>query len=104
MRYIIESKVLNSAPESVSFSREAKTIKLQSCEVENASEDTIVMAAKENGSILATYCAASNSNMTNCRNQTGMPGINMHYFSKDKTLTQKWTRFVRIHRKDFLPV
>ena len=24
--------------------------------------------------------------MTNCRNQTGVPGINMHYFSKEKTL------------------
>ena len=42
--------------------------------------------------------------MSNCRNQTGMPGINMHYFSKDETLPQKWIRFVRIHRKNFLPV
>ena len=27
----------------------------------------------------------------------------MHYFPKDETLRQKWTRFVRIHRKDFVP-
>ena len=47
---------------------------------------------------------ASNSDMTNCRNQTGMPGINMSYFSKDKILPQKWIRFVQIKRKDFLPV
>ena len=33
---------------------------LQSCDVENASEDTIVMAAKEEGPISVTYCAASN--------------------------------------------
>ena len=42
--------------------------------------------------------------MTNCRNQTGMPGINMYYFSKNKILPQKWIRFVQIHRKDFLPL
>ena len=56
----------------------------------------------EKGSKSAIYCAASNSNMTNCRNQTGMPGISMHYFSKDKTLPR--IQFVRIHRKDFLHV
>jgi len=27
----------------------------------------------------------------------------MHYFPKDKTARQKWTRFVRINRKDFVP-
>ena len=56
------------------------------------------LASKEKELISVTYCAASNSNMTNCRNQTGMPGINMHYFPKDKTLQQKWIRFVLIHR------
>ena len=49
LRYIIESKVLNSAQKSVSILRPAKTITLQSCDAENASEDTIVMAAKEKG-------------------------------------------------------
>ena len=38
----------------------------------------------------------------NCANKTGTPGITMHYFPKDETLRQKWTRFVRIHRKDFV--
>ena len=31
---------------------------LQSCDVDNASEDTIVMVAKEEGPILVTYCAS----------------------------------------------
>ena len=102
MRYIIEFKVLNLAPKSASILGEAKTMILHSCDVRNASEDTTLMATKEKGSISATYCAASNSDMTNCRNQTGMPGINMYYFSKDKIFPQKWIRFVQIHRKDFL--
>ena len=63
-----------------------------------------VVLAKEKGPISATYCTASNSYMTNCRNQTDTPRINMHYFSKDETLPQKWIPFVRIHMKDFLPV
>ena len=46
LRYIIESKVLNSAQKSVSILRPAT---LQNCDAENASEDTIVMAAKEKG-------------------------------------------------------
>jgi len=41
--------------------RAAKTIILQSCDVNNASEDTTVVMAKEKGPISATYCAASNS-------------------------------------------
>ena len=61
-----------------------------------------VMAAKEKGSTSATYCAAGNPNMTNCANRTGMLGISMHCFPKDETLRQKWIRFVRIHRKDFV--
>jgi len=59
--YIIEFGAKNA-----SLFRAAKTIILQSCDVEKASEDTIVMAANQKDSILATYCAASNSNMTNC--------------------------------------
>ena len=62
------------------------------------------MVAKEKGAISATYCVASNSYMTNCRNQTDMPGINMHYSLKEQTFLQKITRFVRIHRKYLPPV
>ena len=78
-----------------------KTIILQSCDVNNASEDTTVVMAKEKRPISATYCAASNSYMTSCRNQTDMPGINMHYFSKDENLPQKWIGFVRISLERF---
>lgn len=34
---------------------------------------------------------------------TGTPNIKMHYFPTDKKLRDKWTRFVRMHRKDFVP-
>ncbi len=49
------------------------------------------------------YCAAGGPNKVNCANRTGTPGISMHYFPKDESLRQSWTRFVRIHRKDFAP-
>ena len=38
-----------------------------------------------------------------CSNKTGTPGISMHYFPKEESLRQKWTRFVRINRDDFVP-
>ena len=102
LRYIIECKVLNSAPKSVSISRAAKKITLQSCDVDwNVSENT--MATKEKGSISSTYGTVGNSNITNYGNQT-VPGISMHHFSKDETFWQKRTRFVWIHKIDFVPV
>ena len=42
--------------------------------------------------------------MTNYANQTGITGINMHYFSKDECMRQKRIGFVSIHRKDFVHV
>ena len=39
----------------------------------------------------------------NCSSRTGTPGILVHYFPKDESLRQKWTRFVRTHRKDLEP-
>ena len=50
-----------------------------------------------------TYCAAGSRNAVNCSNKSGLPGITMHYFPSDESLRQKWIRFVRIHRKDFVP-
>ena len=52
------------------------------------------MAAKEKGSILGTYCAAGNPHISNCGNQTGIPGISMHHLPKDETIRQAWIRFV----------
>ena len=49
------------------------------------------------------YCLAGGPNMTNCKNDSLTPGISMHYFPKDEPLRKKWTRFVRVHRKDFVP-
>ena len=66
--------------------RAAKTIVLQGCDEENILEHTSVMAAKGVSLTSATYYAAGNSNMTNCGNKTGMPGIGMHYLLRDETL------------------
>ena len=49
------------------------------------------------------YCAAGGPNKVNCSNKTRTPGISMHYFPKEESLWQKWTRFVRINRRDFVP-
>ena len=48
------------------------------------------------------YCAAGGPNKVNS-SRTSAPGISMQYFPKDEILRQEWTRFVRIHRKDFGP-
>ena len=95
-------KVSNLVAKSVSILHAAKTILLQACDVGNTSEDMSVMECKGKGSTSATYCTAENPNMTNCTNRPAMPGISMHYFLKDETLQEKWIRFVRIHRKDFV--
>ena len=71
--------------------------------VGNCPDNSIVMAEKENKK-RGNYCTAGCPNMSNCANNSSTPGISMHYFpAKDETLRQKWIRFVRIHRKDFVP-
>ena len=79
----------NSTHETRSIFRAAKTIVLQGCDVRNCSDDSSIMAG--------------GPNMTNCANNSLTPGISMHYFPKDETLRKKWTLFVRVHRKDFVP-
>lgn len=49
------------------------------------------------------YCSAGGPNLANCGNKTGTPGISMHYFPPEESLRDKWTQFVRRHRKDFIP-
>ena len=61
------------------------------------------MADKRKRESGKTYCAAGSRNAVNCSNKSGLPGITMHYFPSDESLRQKWIRFVRIHRKDFVP-
>ena len=69
--------------------RVAKTIVLQGCDVGNTLEHASVMAAREVTSTSTTYHAAGNSNMTNCTNKTGMPGISMHYLPRDESSWEK---------------
>ena len=78
-------------------------ITLQGCDVISRARDTSFMAETKKRRPGKTYCAAGGPGAVNCANKTGTPGITMHYFLKDETLRQKWTRFVRIHRKDFVP-
>ena len=80
----MKAKVSNLADKSVSILCAAKMIVLQACDVGSTLEDMSVMAAKGKSSMSATYCAAGNPSMTNCVNQTGVPGISMHYFPKDE--------------------
>ena len=49
------------------------------------------------------YCSAGGLGGINYDNKTGTPNITMHYFPLDEKLRAKSTRFVRIHRKDFVP-
>ena len=72
-------------------------------DVVGGSEDDSVMADKRPKKGGMNYCAAGGPNEVNCSNRTGTPGISMHYFPKEESLWQKWTRFVRINRKDFVP-
>ena len=78
---------------------------LQGCDVISRAEDRlgVFMADTKKSRPGKRYCAAGGPGAINCANKTGTPGITMHYFPKDETLRQKWTRFVRIHRKDFVP-
>ena len=69
----------------------------------SGSKDSSVMAEKKGKKGGVNYCAAGGPNKTNCWNKTGSPGISMHYFPSNETVRQKWIRFVRIHRKDFIP-
>ena len=70
---------------------------------ESTFESTSIMAeenAKKGGK---NYCSAGGSGGINCDNKTGTPNITMHYFPSDEKLRAKWTRFVRSHRKNFVP-
>lgn len=41
--------------------------------------------------------------MTSCKNSSYTEGVSMHYFPSADDVRQKWTTFVRRHRKDFVP-
>ena len=85
------------------FSARSKRSSFTGSDVVGGSEDVSVMADKRAKKGAKNYCAAGGPNKVNCSNKTGTPGICMHYFPKEESLRQKWTRFVRINRKDFVP-
>ena len=49
------------------------------------------------------YCVAGGPNTTSCTNTSYTEGVSMHYFPSDDIVKQAWVRFVRRHRKDFIP-
>jgi len=49
------------------------------------------------------YCMAGGPNKTSCKNLLYTEVVSMHYFPSADDVRQKWTTFVRRHRKDFVP-
>ena len=49
------------------------------------------------------YCVAGSRDNVSCNCTTYSPGNSMHRFPSDKVLCQKWTSFVRKHRRNFKP-
>ena len=58
-----------------------------------------VRASKRGG----RYCVAGGPNKTSCTNTSYTEGVSMHYFPSDENVKQAWVKFVRRHRKDFIP-
>ena len=79
-------------PKSVLIKRAAKTIILQSCDVENCEYTSSILVEK--GEILKkgrTYCVVGAPNDVSYKNNTHIPGISIHYFLKDVAVWPKWT-------------
>jgi len=86
-----------------SFCARSKLSPYIGSDVVGGSKEDSVMAEKRAKKGAKNYCAAGGPNKVNCSNKTGMPWISMHYFPKEESLRQKWTRFVRINRDNFVP-
>ena len=71
-------------------------------DVVGGSEEDSVMADKRAKKGAKNYCTAGGPNKVNCSNKTETPGISMHYFPKEESFWQKWTRFVWINRDDLV--
>ena len=61
------------------------------------------MADKGKGKRGGHYCVAGGPNKTSCKNLSYTEVVSMHYFPSADDVCQKWTTFVRRHRKDFVP-
>ena len=66
-------------------------------------KDTSIRAEKKGKKGGVNYCSAIGPSISNCPNKTGSPGTSIHYFPLKESLRNKWTLFVRCHRKDFIP-
>lgn len=100
---ILDLKVWISQAEAVPFFARPKCSDYTGSDVVGGAENDSAMADKRAKRGGTNYCAAGGPNKVNCSSRTGTPGISVHYFPKDESLRQKWTRFVRTHRKDFEP-
>ena len=49
------------------------------------------------------YCVAGGPNKTSCTNTSYTEDVSMHYFPSANDVRQKWTKFVRRHRANFVP-
>jgi len=49
------------------------------------------------------YCVAGDPNMTNCENNS-LTLENFNALLPERSLRKKWTLFVRVYRKDFVPL
>ena len=90
---------MNLTTESGSILRVVKIIVFHGRDVGNCSDNSSVMADKAKNKKRGNYCVAGGTNMAT-KNNLLTPGVLMHHFMKDETLRKKWTRFVRVHRKD----
>lgn len=61
------------------------------------------MADKKSVKRGGRYCVAGGPNKASCTNTSYTEGVSMHYFPSAEDIRQKWTKFVRRHRKDFVP-
>ena len=96
-------KVWISQAEAVPFFARPKCSDYTGSDVVGGAENDCAMADKRAKRGGMNYCAAGGPNKVNCSSRTGTPGISVHFFPKNESLRQKWTRFVRTHRKDFEP-
>ena len=102
MRYFARLKVRNWRFEVSQSCARSKRSNVSGYDVASGSESMSITAEKKAKKGGKNYCSASGPGGINCDNKTGTPNITMHYFPSDKKLRAKWTRFVRIHRKDFV--
>lgn len=87
----------------VLFPARPKRLYLQGCDVTRLQNVVKIMADKRPAKRGGRYCVAGGPNKTSCTNTSYTEGVSMHYFPSAEDARQKWTKFVRRHRKNFTP-